>query len=145
MSDQHADRTSEEIARLYFDIFNERALDELDDLLTEDFVSHLRVGDVEGREPFKVMMVDLYEAFPDMEWILDELICTADRVIYRYAFQGTHRGAFMGIAPSNKFIRAEGAEVLHLANGWVTEVWNYTDLMGLAARLHATHPLSMEL
>ncbi|MBK9646891.1 MAG: hypothetical protein IPO67_17330 [Deltaproteobacteria bacterium] len=40
---------------------------------------------------------------------------------------------------------SEGIELLHVADGKIREIWNYADIMGLAAQLGAEAPLTVEI
>lgn len=136
---------SERIARLYLAVFNDRRLDTLDELLAPGFVSHLRVGDLCGIPAFRAVMESFYEAFPDVRWIVDEWVFTQDRVVCRYHWEGTQVEPWLGIPPTHKLVRGEGLELLHIRDGQLAEVWNYSDIMGLAAQLQARSPLDIEL
>ena len=136
--------TSERIARLYLDVFNHRKLDALDELLAPEFVSHLRVGDISGLESFRAVMDDFYTAFPDVLWEVDEWVFTEERAVIRYHWLGTQTESWLGIPPTHKIVRGEGLELLHIAKGRIVEVWNYSDIMGLAAQLQAPEPLDIE-
>lgn len=133
-------RTPKQLVDLYFLYCNEQRLDELPQLFADEFVSHLRIGDVRTPERYREVMVLMLRAFPDARWYVDELITTKDRATVRYHFEGTHRDDLFGIPATNRFIRAEGLELVHVTNGTIVEIWNYTDLMGLAAQLHAPNP-----
>ena len=139
-----AESDSERIGRSYLRVFNDRNLDILDELLHPDFVSHLRVGELRGVEPFRQMMRGFYDAFPDARWFVDEWVFTENRVVLRYHCEGTQVAAFLGIPATQKRVRVEGLELLHLKDRQIVEVWNYSDLMGLAAQLQAPDPLAME-
>lgn len=135
---------SERLGRLYLSLFNERSLETLDELLHPDFTSHLRIGEVRGVERFRALMESFYRAFPDAKWTVDEWLFLEDRVVLRYHWEGTQAEPFLGIPVSTVRVRTEGLELLHLEGGRIREVWNYSDLMGLAAQLHAPNPLSLE-
>ena len=135
----------ERLARAYLRVFNERRLDLFEEIASPDFVSHLRVGDLRGIARFKAMMVDFFEAFPDVRWIVDEWVFAEERVVVRYHWEGTQRAAWLGIPASHKPVRGEGLELIHFAGGRITEIWNYSDIMGLAAQLHAPAPLELSL
>ena len=143
--DNEPETTSERIGRLYLAVFNDRRLELLDELLAADFVSHLRVGDVRGVAGFRAVMDSFYEAFPDVRWIVDEWVFADDRIVCRYHFQGTQVEPWLGIPPSHKLVRCEGLELLHVRDGRIAEVWNYSDIMGLAAQLQAERPLDIEI
>lgn len=136
---------AEVLVRRYFDAVNTRRLDELDACFPPDFVSHLRVGDVQGLVAFKALLEMVYAAFPDVLWTPIEEIYTADRAVIRYFFEGTHVGPFLGIPPSHRFVRVDGCEVMVLRDGRVPEIWNYADMMSLAAQVNAVNPLALRV
>lgn len=135
--------SSERLARLYLAIFNDRNLEVLDEILAPNFVSHLRVGDVRGIAAFRAVMDDFYRCFDDARWVVDEWVFAHERVVIRYHWQGIQVEPWLGIPPTHKLVRAEGLELLHMAEGRIVEVWNYSDIMGLAAQLQAPAPLDI--
>ncbi len=143
MSDATAE--ARRLALLYTELLNERRLDALTDALAEDLVSHLRVGDIRGIAAFREVMEMCYEAFPGVIWVLDELVVSPDRAVIRYHFDAVQRGPFLGIPASHRMVHLEGIELLHIHAGRVREIWNYADMMGLAAQLRAEDPLSLEI
>lgn len=144
MSDS-IDRSPRELVRRYVDACNDRHLDELDLVFTPSFVSHLRVGDVIGLDRFKELMLHVYDSLPDVVWTVIEEIYAPERAIIRYSFEGTHLGALFGIPPSHRRVKIDACEVMVIQDGWVPEVWNYADLMGLAAQLNAVSPLALHV
>lgn len=144
MSDP-VDRTPEALVRRYFDVCNERRLDDFDWLFPPTFVSHLRVGDVVGLPRFKELMRHVYDALPDVLWTPIETIYAPERAVVRYFFEGTHLGPFLGIPPSHRRVRVDACEVMVIKGGWVPEIWNYADLMGFAAQVNAVNPLALQV
>ena len=133
------------LALAYLSVINERRFDAFADVLGDDLVSHLRVGDIVGLPAFVAVMEMCYEAFPGVVWEVDELIVTHDRAVVRYHFDAVQRGPFLGIPASHRMAHLEGVEVLHVRDGRVREIWNYADIMGLAAQLGAERPLALEM
>jgi predicted ester cyclase len=134
-----------ELTHLYFEACNERRFELFDLVFPADFLSHLRLGDVVGLPAFKALMAQFFEAFPDAWWTLEEEIYTADRAIIRYYFEATHMGPFLGIAPTGTKVRVDGCEVAHVRDGQLVEIWNYADLMGMAAQLRSPDPFANPL
>lgn len=139
------DRSPPSLARRYVDAVNERALDELDLVFPPGFISHLRVGDIVGLDRFKEMIRECYAAFPDIVWTPVEEIYAPGRAILRYYFEGTHLGPFLGVPPSHRRVRVDACEVMVVEGGWIPEIWNYADLMGLGAQINAVHPLALTI
>lgn len=136
---------AEEIVRCYFDACNDRRLDALDAVFVPEIVSHLRVGDIVGLARLKSLMLHVYDAFPDVLWTPLETIHAPHRAVCRYYFEGTHLGPFLGIAPTHRRVRIDACEVIHHRDGWAHEIWNYADLMGLAAQVNAVNPLALHV
>lgn len=44
----------------------------------------------------------LRTAFPDARATLEDIVAEGDRVAYRLTIRGTHEGAFLGVAPTQK-------------------------------------------
>jgi steroid delta-isomerase-like uncharacterized protein len=139
------DRSPRELVRRYLDAINERALDELDVIFPPSFVSHLRVGDIVGLDAFKAMLRECYSAFPDVVWTAVEEIHAPGRAVLRYYFEGTHLGPFLGVPASHRRVRIDACEVMAIEGGWIPEIWNYADLMGLGAQINAVHPLALQV
>jgi steroid delta-isomerase-like uncharacterized protein len=143
MSDPAAE--ARRLAVSYVELLNARRLDALAEVLSEGLVSHLRVGDIVGLPSFRGVMQMAYDAFPGLIWELDELVVTPDRAVLRYHFDAVQRGPFLGIPASHRMVHLEGIELLHIRDGKVHEIWNYADIMGLAAQLGAEAPLAVTI
>jgi predicted ester cyclase len=52
---------------------------------------------------------------------LDDLIAEGEKVSYRWTARGTHRGAFLGMAPTVKQMTTTGIVIERLINGKFTE------------------------
>lgn len=133
------------VAEAYVAALNSRDFEAFAAVLTPDLVSHLRVGDIVGIDAFREVMEMAYEAFPGVIWVADELVLSPDRAVIRYHFDAVQRGPFLGIPASHRMAHLEGIELLHIEGERVREIWNYADVMGLAAQLGAEAPLTLEI
>jgi steroid delta-isomerase-like uncharacterized protein len=132
-----------QLAERYVALLNERAMDAFEEVLDPDIVSHLRIGDIKGSERFRGLMEQTYEAFPGIVWEVYEYICTPGRAVIRYYFDAVQRGPWLGMPASHRMVHLEGVEVLHIEEGRIREIWNYADVMGIAAQLRAADPLAL--
>jgi predicted ester cyclase len=62
-------------------------------------------------------------AFPDVVVREEDLIVTADKVVERSSAVATHRGDFMGIAPTNKRIDWSEIHIYRIADHRIVERW----------------------
>ena len=80
--------------------------------------------------------VDVYrKIFPDIQFTLTHLIAEEDIVTFRFTAEATHRGEFMGIAPTGKQVRLSGIVIHRVENGRFAESWNEIDLLGIQQQL----------
>jgi predicted ester cyclase len=63
-------------------------------------------------------------AFPDYDLNIENMVLKNDRVMVRYTIYGTHKGDFMGLAPTNERVAVTGIDVFRLDNGKVVEHWD---------------------
>lgn len=83
----------------------------------------------------------LREGFPDMRLSSEDVIAEGEKVANRYTFYGTHKGQYMGIAPTSKLIISPGM-VIHLFRaGKCIETWQSTDALGFLTQLGVAQPL----
>jgi predicted ester cyclase len=74
-------------------------------------------------------------AFPDFHFQIEDVIVDGDRVALRIPFTGTHRGAFMGAAPTGRSISVSETLIVRVANGRIVEMWEDYDEYGLRMQL----------
>ncbi len=68
----------------------------------------------------------------------EEMIVESERGLVGICWTatGTHRGSFMGVAPTGKPIRFAGIEIIRLEAGLVVERWGEWNGLELLEQLH---------
>ena len=84
-------------------------------------------------EQSKQYSTGMQAALPDAKGTIDDMIAEGDKVAARYTIQGTHKGAFRGIAPTGKQITITGFEIDRVAGGKFAETWGCSDYLGMFA------------
>ena len=94
------------------------------EFVAPDAVEHnLPSGAPQGHYGIKKAMVMFLEAFPDMHFIIEDMIAEGDKVVCRVTNTGTHKGEFMGIGATGKAMTITGIEIFRIANGKLVEHW----------------------
>ena len=108
-----------------------------DELHAPDFRDRSAAGRGEAREDFRCMLSKFYAAFPDFHTEIDDLVTDEARgtVAIRWTATGTHRGAYLGVAPTGDRIDFAGIEIIRISAGRIVERWGEWDGMGLLAQL----------
>ncbi len=67
----------------------------------------------------------------------EDQVSDRDRVVTRWSAQGTHRGAFGGIAPTGNVITFTGITISRLENGQLVEEWENFDELSMMRQIGA--------
>ena len=88
-----------------------------------------------GPEGFKHYFATLRSAFPDLTVKPEHMVTTEDEIALAYTISGTHRGDFLGVAPTGKRISARGMQIARFENGQIVERWGSSDELGILKQL----------
>jgi steroid delta-isomerase-like uncharacterized protein len=111
----------------------------LDGLMAPDIVDHNPMPDqAAGRDGFKQWMATARAAFPDLRGTVEDLIAEGDRVAARMTWHGTHRGEFIGLAPTGKRVSFSAFHLVRIRQGRAIEWWGTADLFGALQQVGAT-------
>jgi predicted ester cyclase len=118
--------------------FNESdSRDAFFDAYDRDVVLHGYPGVLQGLEGLRAFHEALWEAFPDARLTVEDLVVEGDRAALRYRLQGTHRGPYLGVAPTGSGFDVEGLTLLRLAHGRVVEEWHSPTELAILRQLGA--------
>jgi predicted ester cyclase len=92
------------------------------------------------RDYYKV----LRDGFPDMRLASEDVIAEGEKIANRYTFYGTHKGEYMGIAPTSKLVISAGMVIHHFRSGKCVETWQSTDALGFMTQLGVAQPLPIK-
>lgn len=92
-------------------------------------------GQGPGLDGLKETLTALRTAFPDMRWRVEEQIAEDSRVLTRFVWEGTQRGAFLGIPPTGRAVSVWGMVIDHFQGSKVKSTRIIMDTMGLLQQL----------
>jgi steroid delta-isomerase-like uncharacterized protein len=124
--------------RFYEELWSSGNLEAIPELVAEDFVDHQApAGQPRGREGIADLVVAWRAGFPNMRETVEDLIFDGDKVVGRFLMSGTHRGEFMGIAPTGRSVTMSGVDIVRIAGGKITEFWYAEQMLELMQQLGA--------
>lgn len=119
-----AQQNKELVRKIYDQSFNKRNFDLLKDLISEEYIGIQGKKGVAGfQEPVQILI----KSFPDMQWIITNLIAEDDKVFVSWRVEGTHNNSFNNLPPTGKAIRSDGMGVLTLKDRKVISTQVLTD------------------
>jgi steroid delta-isomerase-like uncharacterized protein len=128
-------QTNKELTRHVFDALNERDEEAFTNTHTEDVVLHDHDEEFHGVEAAVEHEWTLYDAFPDMEYTLEDILAEDDMVACRWRVTGTHEGEFEGIDPTGEEVDIPASGIFRVEDGKITEAWLTYDRLGFMQQL----------
>jgi len=128
------------IARRHLEMENAYRLQETLETLTPDCVfEDMALGErVQGHPAAAAYYQRWWNGFPDLTWVPQRRAFTEDGVVSELVVRGTHRGDYLGIAPTGKTIEVPVAIFVSFAAGRMASERLYYDLATLLRQLGVT-------
>jgi steroid delta-isomerase-like uncharacterized protein len=124
-----------------------RALNSGDEAListTIDEIFHpdVRIGtplpvEASGAQTLKLVWTTLLRAYPDLHVAVQDMFGEDDRVVSRNTVTGTHRGEYLGVPPTGRFVTYDEMIIVRFADGRIAETWGVVDLLSQLKQLGA--------
>jgi steroid delta-isomerase-like uncharacterized protein len=130
------------VRRFVDEVVNDRRYDLIDELFASDYTRH----DPDSPEtdpgpgPWAESLKELHTAFPDGEIRIGELVAEGDLVAFEGRMTGTHRGAFMGIDPTDAPVDVRGNAMHRVRDGRIAETWATWNFLGVLQQIGALEP-----
>ena len=124
------------VRRFLEEVINQGRLDEANEIVAEDFIELDPLpGQRQGREGLKEVVGMLRTAFPDMHWVVEEMIAEGEKVVTRFTWTGTQQGTFMGIPATGRSVVVKGVVIDRIVGGMMTDSRILMDTMGMMQQL----------
>jgi steroid delta-isomerase-like uncharacterized protein len=115
------------IAYQVIETFNSGDFESLMEWFTHDFVWHFSSTTTMNKEQFLAFTHSIKKSFPDFVFTIEDLVAEKDKVLMRLIVTGTHKGEFLGLAPTNKRFSITGFGQYNITHGKISEGWELLD------------------
>lgn len=143
--------TLELVKSLFKEVFEAGKLDVADKILSPDFTFQYPFpGFPPGAEGIKSFVKVFHDAFPGFELEVHDLFASADDdlVAIRWTLRGHHKGDFLGVAPTGKYVTLSAIGVYQdrgpirdaKVGATLTSGWLELDTLGLLQKIEAVAP-----
>jgi steroid delta-isomerase-like uncharacterized protein len=133
--------SAEEIKEVYRryteEIWNKGRDDVIEEVVSPDLAIYYPAfpEPIRGIEGLKQFRATFQNAFPDLQFTLDDLVAEDDRVGVRWTGTGTHQGELMGIPPTGKRVTIQGMSWGRVQDGKLVENRIFSDDLGMMQQL----------
>ena len=123
--------------RRVYDRINAHDVAGFADHLADDFVEHeVAPGLSPTKEGTKQFFTMYITAFPDLQFEVQDMLESGDKVVARFRATGTHEGDCLGMPPTGTSVDVEGIDIIRFADdGLALEHWGVFDALGMMQQL----------
>lgn len=131
---QNPDVNKKVVQRFVEECWNQGDLNKVSQYLTDQVRFHDPVFPNlgTGLQNIKNHIEACHKAFPDLRFTIDDTIAERNEVVLHWRANGTHRGPFLGMQPTNRKFNLEGTSIYRLENSKIAEEhanWNLATMM----------------
>lgn len=125
------------IIRYFEEAWNQGKLEVLDEIISANYLNHSpgMPNLVPGPAGLKPIIAGIRKAFPDLKYVIKNMVVTDSQVAVHTVMHGTHTGDFFGLAPTGKVIQVNQMQIERIAHNQIVEHWRVTDELGLMRQL----------
>ncbi|MDG4550082.1 MAG: ester cyclase [Candidatus Contendobacter sp.] len=134
MSDTNTLEANKALVRRNFEaIWSQCNLDTADEIIAPEYIGHIATlpEAVRGVEAFKQVVMLFHFSAPDIRFEIQDQLAEGNKVATRWIGRGTHKGEFMGIAPSGQRLSVTGMSFHRIENGRIHESWDDWDALSM--------------
>ena len=130
-------KQNKELAYKWLEAWNNGGFETFKELLARDFVLYYPSRSTKPLSQEETIEIGkmLQKAFPDINWSMEELIATEDKVVFRLIERGTHEGEFQGIPATGNKHEMSAIWISRIENGKIVEQREDFDMLGLYQQL----------
>jgi predicted ester cyclase len=119
------------VRRWFEEVWNQRRLETVDELLAPDAVAHDLGGSgasTKGPGEFKVAARQLLSAFGETHFVVEDIFGAEDRVAVRLTARLRNTGPLGDLPPTGAEVSVPIMCIVHLRDGRLVEGWNIWDV-----------------
>ena len=95
-----------------------------------------------GPESIRTMLENYWQAFPDLEFTMTDVVVEDSRVAIVWMAEGTHQGTIMNIPPTGHRVEVRGVSILDVENGLIVRGQYIWDMAGMLRHMGLLPELS---
>ena len=133
-----SDGAKQVFTRYFDEVTNKGRLDLVDEIFATEYAHHDPANPDEaigGVGDVKFHLTALRNAFPDINFQIDDMVEDGDTIVVRWTAHCTHTGDYFGIPPTGKSAVITGMNTWRMAGGKAVEGWVNRDDIGLLQQI----------
>tara|TARA_R110001599_G_scaffold353880_1_gene601902 strand:+ start:9288 stop:9617 length:330 start_codon:yes stop_codon:yes gene_type:complete len=92
-------------------------------------------GGPHDREGLKLENALYHQAFPDLQFVVEDVLAEGDKVSVRFITKGTNTGPLMGMTATGHQMEVQGLGIYQLVDEQITKDWMEFNELGMKQQL----------
>jgi steroid delta-isomerase-like uncharacterized protein len=125
------------VERYIEEAWNQGHVEVLDEIIAPHYINHSpgMPHPRPGPEGLKPIILGLRAGFPDLRFIVHDMVVGEERVAVRSTMHGTHRGDLFGMPATGRRVQISQMQFERLQDGKIVEHWRQSDDLGMMRQL----------
>ena len=125
------------LVKQVFERWNQKDETVYTELYSQDYSYFAPANNTEKltREEEASFTKQIWSAFPDIKWNIEEMIASGNSVMIRWTVTATHEGEYLGLSPTGNKCESGGVWITHIKDGKLVEVREEVDVLGWMEQL----------
>jgi steroid delta-isomerase-like uncharacterized protein len=98
----------------------------------------LRPGQTLTLTDYKPFLLQYFQALPDVEFTIEDMVAENDKVWFRLTIEGTHSDVLRGVPATGNHVRYTQIGMFRVRDGRIVETYSYFDNLTLLTQLGVT-------
>ncbi|MCS3794725.1 ester cyclase [Niastella sp. OAS944] len=131
------EKNKEIVKRFNYEVIQGKNEQAFHEIVHAQFVNHsVPAGTANAGKDGVIQFLQLmWQVFPDLKVTINMQLAEGDLVMTYKTFQGTHKGTYMGIDPTNRSVSFSTIDIIRLQNEQAIEHWSIRDNSALWQQL----------
>lgn len=121
----------------YNQVLNSHNLAEIKSFVTSDFIDHNPSPGHTGKglDDLTAQLNEILTAIPDLRVTTDLMVAEEDKVVAYLTMTGTNSGPFGNMPATNKPVKFNGVDIVHIKDGKADERWGVFDNLSMMSQM----------
>lgn len=131
------DENLKQVYRYFNEVMNQGKIEIIEELVDPNFafIIPTQPEPFRGFEGFSGFVQYLRNGFPDIQFSVERIIADGNKVAARWKITGTHKGEFLGAAPTNSYVEDYGIDIFTFLKSKILSVHVNENDYGLMKQL----------
>jgi predicted ester cyclase len=108
----------------------------IDEMFATSFIHHGGAGrEICGLKNYKQFINEMFDAFPDLHFTINDMIAEGNKVVTRFTWTGTDKGEYRGATPTNRKVMTWAILIRRVVGGKFVESWERLDTLSWMQQL----------